>query len=236
MTRSTNTISDVITGATLSLHSATSGAATVSFNNDKTAVNTEIEAFVTSANDSLTTLKNLMDRNNSGELAGNTFIRQIQREIKGFLTGTSSSPGATITRLSDIGISITQTGTLSLDSAELDSKLGSSFSEIITMFSANTDQQTDAGDANRGVAGDITKYIKDLQSSAGYFTKRVDTINENINGYNSDLVDLQARMEKLQERYTLQFSAMQKIVNEMNTLRDGLKSTFENLPYNNRDN
>jgi flagellar capping protein FliD len=46
---------------------------------------------------------------------------------------------------------------------------------------------------------------------------------------------LETKLERLEERYTKQFLTMQTLVDQMNTTKDSLKSSFENLPYNNRD-
>lgn len=234
-TRASNTFNDVITGATIALHTATSGAANVTFNNDKSALKDELKSFVTTANETLTTLKSLTDRASGGELAGNTVARQIERQIKDTLTGISSTPGNSITRLSDIGIRITKTGVLELDETTLDTALAANYEDIVTMFSADTNAQTNAGDANRGIAGDLSKYIKDLSSSTGYFTTRINTVNDNVTKFGEDLTALESKLLRLEQRYTAQFAAMARVVNEMNTLGDSLTSTFENLPYNNRD-
>ena len=233
--RASNTISDVITGSTIALHAATSGAASIGISNDTTATKDKIKDFVDAANKAISAFDNLLDRSEGGELAGNIIVRQIGREIQNFLTSTSSTPGSTVTRLSDIGISVTRQGTFSIDETTLNSAIAANYSELVTLFSANTNEQTDVGVADRGIAGDLAKYLKDLSNSSSYFSKRTAAIDLDVVKYDEALTSLETKMQSLQDRYTKQFSTMQRVVNEMNTLQDSLKSSFDNLPYNNRD-
>ena len=77
--------------------------------------------------------------------------------------------------------------------------------------------------------------IKGLTSSTGYFTTQTTLLTERVSDYNQDLTDLETRLTQLEKRYTQQFLSMQIIVDEMNATKDSLKSSFENLPYNNRN-
>jgi flagellar capping protein FliD len=42
-------------------------------------------------------------------------------------------------------------------------------------------------------------------------------------------LDLESRMEDLQTRYLKEFTAMENLVGQMNSLRESLKVQFENL-------
>ena len=48
------------------------------------------------------------------------------------------------------------------------------------------------------------------------------------------LKDLDERMAKVEERYNRQFLAMQSIIEEMNSTKESLIASFENLPFTNR--
>ena len=47
--------------------------------------------------------------------------------------------------------------------------------------------------------------------------------------------DLGKKMVKVEDRYTKQFSNMNKIMDEMNAMQDYLEQQLSNLPYNNKD-
>ena len=89
--------------------------------------------------------------------------------------------------------------------------------------------------ANRGIAGDLSKYIKDITSRDGYLTTQATKLASRVESYQLELTELEERMANLEERYTKQFLSMQTIVEQMNSTKDSLKSSFEALPFNNRD-
>ena len=134
-----------------------------------------------------------------------------------------------------MGLEVTKTGDLEINNATLTSALANNFSDVVTMFSADTNNDSEIGEAKRGIAGDLSMLIKGLTSSTGYFTTQTNLLTERVSEYNQDLTDLETRLSQLEKRYTQQFLSMQIIVDEMNATKDSLKSSFENLPYNNRN-
>jgi len=51
----------------------------------------------------------------------------------------------------------------------------------------------------------------------------------------SELTELETRMERVEERYNRQFLAMQQIIDQMNSTKESMKSSFANLPFSNKD-
>ena len=111
-TRSTNKIEDVIPGVTLSINSTTSSDASITVTQDTAEVKTKIESLVSTYNSTMTVLNGLTDAELEGDLKGDSIFKRSVDQIRDTLIGVSSTPGTTITRLSDIGVSITKTGTL----------------------------------------------------------------------------------------------------------------------------
>ncbi len=233
--RSSNTINDIITGVTLNLNSVTSGAAAMTIGQDTTVVESNIRGLVSAFNSAKTAIGDLTSRELEGALAGDSIFRQIMRSVTNIFTGLSSTPGSNITRLSDLGISINRSGLLEISDTKLSEALSADFQEVRKIFSADTNQQSNIGVENRGVSGDLYKLVSDLEGSSGYFTTQTALLNANIDEYNFDLQDLERKMESLKARYDKQFAAMNSLVSELNNTRDNLISTFENLPFTNRD-
>jgi flagellar hook-associated protein 2 len=233
--RATNTIDDIISGVTLELTGATSGAATVGITSNTADARANIENFVTTFNNVMAQLNALTSAANDGALSGDSIINQIRRDIQSIVINTSSSPGSSIERLSDLGIEITKTGNLEINDTKLTTTLANNFSDIVTLFSADTNNDSEIGDADRGIAGDLSMLIKKVTASDGYLTTQANFLTNRTSEYQQDLADLETKLERLEERYTKQFLTMQTLVDQMNTTKDSLKSSFENLPYNNRD-
>jgi flagellar hook-associated protein 2 len=233
--RSSNDITDIVEGLTLSLNSATTGAASISLSRDTSTVEENIKGFVDAYNTTKAQLDSLTKSESGGALKGDTIIRALIRDVRGLMTNVSSSPGASISRLSDLGISITKTGVFAIDETDLKNGLTNNFNEIVTLLSADTTNQTEVGVASRGVAGDLSKLITDASSSLGYLTTQTSELNSKVEGYEEDLNELEEKMAQLQARYEKQFLSMQRVVDEMNNTKDSLLSTFDNLPFTRKD-
>ena len=113
--------------------------------------------------------------------------------------------------------------------------MSNNFSDIRKVFSAATDDQSEVGTASRGIAGDLSKLIGDIVGSTGYLTTQDLQQKSLIEEYNNDLVELENDLAKLQERYTKQFASMNSLIDELNNTKDNLISSFENLPFTNKD-
>ena len=103
------------------------------------------------------------------------------------------------------------------------------------MFSANVNDQSRFSTDPAGIAGDIKTLIERVTASDGYLTTAEASLEERNVEYEQDLKDIDERMAKIEERYNRQFLAMQTIIQEMNSTKDSLISSFENLPFNNRN-
>ncbi len=234
-TRSSNVIDDVITGVTLSLNTVTNGAANLSINQDDSQSRANIVDFVTIYNEAQRQLKELSNSSIGGELAGDSIFRSLTSSLRSLVLGTSSSASGNISNLSDMGISVSRTGELDVDDTKLDNALANNFADVVTMFSANTDNQSASSTDVAGLAGDITNLIANATAADSYLESQQDTLADANSRRQEELSDLADRMERVEERYNRQFLAMQQIIDQMNSTRESMESSFENLPFSNRD-
>jgi flagellar hook-associated protein 2 len=234
-TRSSNVIDDVITGVTLSLNTETNGAANLSINQDDSQTRANIVDFVTIYNEAQRQLKELSNSSIGGELAGDSIFRSLTSSLRSLVLGTSSSASGNISNLSDMGISVSRTGELDVDDTKLDNALANNFADVVTMFSANTDNQSASSTDVAGLAGDITNLIANATAADSYLESQQDTLADANSRRQEELSDLADRMERVEERYNRQFLAMQQIIDQMNSTRESMESSFENLPFSNRD-
>ena len=233
--RASNTIDDIISGVTLELAGATTGSAIIGITGNTTTARANIEAFVATYNTVQDELIALTSSASGGALASDSIVKRIKSDLRNIVLNASTTPGSNISRLSDMGIEITKTGDLEIIDAALTSALSNNFSDVIKVFSADTNNDSEIGAANRGIAGDLSKYIKDITSRDGYLTTQATKLASRIDSYQLELTELEERMANLEERYTKQFLSMQTIVEQMNSTKDSLKSSFDALPFNNRD-
>lgn len=234
VSRSSNTVNDVIDGVTLELFANTTGAARLDLNRDTTAIKSNIAGLVAAYNDFEDTLKILSDRSSEveefgGVLAGESLLRTIRNQVRDMLTRTSSIAGTTVQAARDVGLSIDRNGTLNLDESQLDAALQNNFSEVSTMFSAGTNNQSIYSTADAGLAGDAIHRIEKMLLSSGAINTQSLSAASQITQYQTKLTELEERMDKLLNRYIKQFSVMESIVGSSNTMRESLKSTFEGM-------
>ena len=234
-TRSTNVIDDVLTGVSLTLNTVTDRAANLSISQDNNEARANIVDFVTIYNEAQRQLKELSNSSVDGALAGDSIFRALTSSLRSIVLGSSSSATSSISNLSDMGISVSRSGQLEVNDDKLDNVLANNYADVVQMFSANTDDQAASSDAVAGLAGDIGKLISNATDSDSYLVSQQDSLANANSTREEELSDLAERMERVEERYNRQFLAMQQIIDQMNSTRDSMKSSFENLPFSNRD-
>ena len=240
--RSSNQITDIIPGTTISLQSESAATRSFSVERDTAPVETAIRNLVSVYNDVKTifdTLKTPTDNSEeelAGALSGDSTFRSIRDDVRDMVTQTSTTPSGDINYFSDLGVSITRSGTLTIDESALATALSTKFSDVVSALSADTEDQSEFGTASRGLAGDASKQITDLISSSGPIRTVTDNAEAKSAQYAIDLEDLDARMEAIEARYVSQFAAMESIVDQMNSTREYLTTQLENLPFTSQNN
>ena len=228
-------IDDVLTGVSLTLNTVTDGAANLSISQDNNEARANIVDFVAIYNEAQRQLKELSSSSVDGALAGDSIFRSLTSSLRSIVLGSSSSATSSISNLSDMGISVSRSGELEVDDGKLDNALANNYADVVQMFSANTDDQAASSDAVAGLAGDISKLISNATGSDSYLVSQQDTLANANSNRQEELSDLAERMERVEERYNRQFLAMQQIIDQMNSTRESMESSFENLPFSNRD-
>ena len=233
--RSSNQISDVIQGVTLNLIGTTDQTETISISRDTSLAKGNIMSFIAMFNEASSEFKNLTGSENDGPLRGDTIFRSIVNQLRNIMVSESSSPGENINSLSSMGISIDRYGQLLYDEGKIDAALNKNYDEVIGLFSANINDQSRFSSDPAGIAGDIKNLIERVTASDGYLSTAQASLTESNVGYEQDLKDIDERMIKVEERYNRQFLAMQTIIEEMNSTKESLIASFENLPFSNKN-
>ena len=132
VTSSSNTVTNAISGVTFQLLGSSAGAdVQVVITNDNTAIGTAVNSFVNAYNAVIKDINTQEGKDSSGNpepLFGNPTLALIQGQLTGSLfTGAASGAISDITQL---GISVNDDGTLSLNADTLDSVLNSNFSDV----------------------------------------------------------------------------------------------------------
>jgi flagellar hook-associated protein 2 len=234
MTSSTNRITDAIAGTTLDLFTTTTGAANLDFSRDTSTVKTKIQALVTAYNDANSMLNVVSDPKSTVEtygatLAGNSIVNSVRSQMRSMITSDSSSPSGGLTALRDIGLSISKTGELELDSTKLENALQYKFDNVVTLITSNREKQSSFSVLPSGSAGEAVKKLTALLDTSSALTNQSANLTTKITAYNKEMAALDARMAAILVRYNKQFATMESMVGQSKSLQTNLKSTFDGM-------
>jgi flagellar hook-associated protein 2 len=236
LTRDSNEISDVISGATFVLSEASATAVRLNVTNDQSTLKTNLQGVVTAYNKFNRLLADLTssvaneDLSYSGDLAREqSAVRYIKQQVFDKLMAESSTKSGSISALRDVGISVDKTGNLTLSAATFDTAIANSYDDVATMLSAGTSNQSLYDTKAKGLAQDVATVIDGLNSSTGIIATRKDNAEDYSDDYAADLLVLEARMEKVYQRYLTQFAAMDSMLEKMDGTKNYLTGQLESL-------
>jgi flagellar hook-associated protein 2 len=236
LTRDSNEISDVISGATFVLSEASATAVRLNVTNDQSTLKTNLQGMVTAYNKFNRLLADLTssvpneDLSYSGDLAREqSAVRYIKQQVFDKLMAESSTKSGSISALRDVGISVDKTGNLTLTAATFDAAIANSYDDVATMLSAGTSNQSLYDTKAKGLAQDVATVIDGLNSSTGIIATRKDNAEDYSDDYAADLLVLEARMEKVYQRYLTQFAAMDSMLEKMDGTKNYLTGQLESL-------
>lgn len=238
MQRASNTLSDVIPGVTISLNALSAGAdtTTISVVSDQSTLKTKLESLVATYNDMQFALDEISDSESEEEEVGGALardlsaIRTVRDAVYTAVTQTSSTPSGNVTGMRDIGVTLTRDGNLQFDEATYDAVAATNFNDISIMISAGTTNQSRYDGQSQGLAMDAIIELEVLTDSIdGIFVTRTATAQKQITAYEKDLADLEVRIEQIYQRYLDQFIAMETLVSSINSTRESMTTTWENM-------
>ena len=239
VSRSSNEVDDLVPGLKLDLMAVTSSDVVLSISRNTSTAKSAITNLVAAYNAFDAIMKDLTGAETSdGEpalLKSDSAVKSIRDTVKAFLTSDSSTPGTNVASMSDMGIAIQRDGTFKINSTTLGAAMTSHYDEITKLLSGNTDDQSSYSTASRGIAGDMVTKINDYLSWDGLITLREASYKTSQTSITKSQEVLDAKMVKVEDRYTKQFSNMSKIMDEMKSMQSYLDQQLNNLPYNNKD-
>ncbi|MBI4682657.1 MAG: flagellar filament capping protein FliD [Nitrospirae bacterium] len=216
ISRSSNSVSDVITGLTINLKKGgiPPATATITVAADRDSIKEQIENFVSAYNDVMTFVSEntAYDATTkiSGILSGEGTARSVQNRIRDMVTSGVSGLTGSLSSFAEIGITTNyKTGNLEINSSTLDTKLGSSLDDVADIFT----------DSTNGIANEIYDYIGDITSTIdGSITLRKEGLQDIIKNITDTIANMEFRIEKSEADMVRQFTALEKLVGSYNTI------------------
>jgi len=171
ITKSSNTVTDVISGAALKLQSAGSG--TISLSTDTEAITTKVSDFVDEYNDLSLFLSEQLaldtETEETGVLFGNFAVQNLQQILRSSITSEITGISGDYAYLSQIGITTQSDGTLTLDTDDLSDALVDDIENVSQLFSSNG-SVTNSSVAYVGFTSDTEPGTYDIRVTSGAST------------------------------------------------------------------
>ncbi|RTE66863.1 flagellar hook protein FliD [Amphritea opalescens] len=225
MTSSSNTITDVIPDATITLKDSNVGEPiTLSISENSSAIKNQITTLVDGYNELIALINEQTsydaDTGAAGSLLGDSLVNTIERQIRNTLTDRIENSDSNYTSLASIGITTTTDGSLELDSDTLDTALENDYTGVATLFS----------DETQGVAFKIDAMLENYLQTSGTIDGRTDSINGKLEDITDERTALDYRSALLETRLYKQFNAMDLLVAQLNSTGSWLTSALDSLP------
>jgi flagellar hook-associated protein 2 len=222
-TSASNTVTDAVSGITLSLLAPTTSASSLTIATNTAETQSNIEAFVTAYNTLQGSLSSLgsynATTNTAGPMMGNGLLTSIQNEIRSALYNVVDTGSPNLNSLASIGITTNSDGTLSIDDATLSAALSSNFGAVSQLF-------TGSG----GVASSLNTQLSADLSSTGPIQSSSQSLVSQENALTQQSNQLQQQMNALSASMTQQYAALNTLLSSLQTTSSYLTQAFASLP------
>ena len=209
VTSATNAITKVIDGVTINVLAKTSGTPVkVTVANDTSTVLNRVQTFVNSYN----TLQGVVAKLGSydaasqtaGPLLGDALLTGISSQVRRALSNPVASVKGSVNTLAALGITTNKDGTLTLDVSKFNKALSANFNTVSSIF----------GNAD-GVATVLSKFVDGQLANGSNIDSRNKTLASRQKQISNDQAVVVARQQKIKDRYTAQFTAMDQALAKM---------------------
>ena len=218
-----NTVTSALSGVTLNLLSTTTTAATLSVANNNSAVESNLQAFVSGYNTLQQTFSQLggydATTNTAGPLMGNAALTGVQSQISSILDSFVNTGSSTYNSLASVGITANSDGTLSLNSTTLSAALSTNFSAVSALFSGSG-----------GIAAALNSQLTGQLASGGPIDSLSQSLVQQENALSQQSSQLSQQMSALSASLTEQYSALNTLLSSLQSTSSYLTQAFATLP------
>lgn len=216
ITRSSNTVDDLITGYSIKLKEA--GSSDVSVAQDRDAIMTKIDSFVEKYNSLMTEMskqtKPSTDSADRGIFSGDSTVKNMQRTIQDMIQSVSGGVGT----MEDYGFSVDRDGVMTIDKTVLNAKLDANPTNVEAFFTGGTYTNADLSTTTlTGAFVGFYDIVNGYAKTNGGISQLDTALSENISSLNdkktSATEKLDAKYEILKKQYAAYDAMIAKINN-----------------------
>jgi flagellar hook-associated protein 2 len=202
ISRSSNTINDVIDGMTMNLYRGDSSTSLISVTADVNSVGDQINAFVNAYNDVVSFLSANTEYDSTkgvgSMFSGESTARNIENKLRSAVSGNASGPPGGFKILARIGITTnSKTGKLNINGSTLESKLVSNLDDVANLFKDTYD----------GAAIQIYDYLDNIMSNVeGSIAQRKESLRDIIDNIDNTIRKIEHGLNKTKENLVRKLS------------------------------
>lgn len=225
ISRASNSVSDVLSGVTLSLEGT--GSSTVTVSNDQSETSSVLQEFVDAFNEVVQYVKenDLVTRDANdptseaifGALSGTELDENVLYSLRSSISGAGLS-GGTLNSLADLGITTERDGTLKLNTQTLDSALSLDPDRVREITES-------LGNALGGVEGTVAQYTK----FAGLIDTTENLNSSEINSLNSRIIDIESSISKQESTLNARYARLESIISNLTFQQSALTNIGKGL-------
>lgn len=205
ITRSSNSIDDLIVGLTLTLKEANTGPSTVSIAQDRTSILEKFDSFVEKYNSNMTELDKMTkastESDERGIFSSDSTIKGMKRAIQDMMDSIGGGVGSMI----DYGFDIDQDGKMSLNKTVLEQKLDDEPINTQAFFSGG-----DYTNPTTSVVTTLTGVFSEMSTQIESYTKTNTILDQLKESFAQSITSLEERKTSATERLDAKYEIMKK--------------------------
>lgn len=228
ITSAKNQIEGAIQGVTLNLAELSiaedeTATSTINVERDTLKQREAINGFVKAYNDLKGTIGKLTsfsgDSETAGELVGDSTVRTIESRLRSVLTGGET--GGELSTLSQLGITLQRDGKLKVEDDKLNDLVANNPQALKDFFAGDKDIN--------GLAGKLTNSIEQMLGSNGVVKLAISGAENRVKSLDDRFERMEKSIEGTIARYRKQFSQLDGMIAQMNSMSSYLTQQFDAL-------
>ncbi|ATU97423.1 flagellar filament capping protein FliD [Aeromonas salmonicida] len=193
----------------------------VDITTDKTSIQALVQQFVDGYNALQDKIGTLSKRNSfvggvkqddGGALAGDSTTRAISTFMSNLVVSPSES-SSTYSTIFEIGIKMDNKGKLSLDKEKFGEAVDKNFDQVVALFGNE-----------KGLAGSLSKGLKEYTKSGGMLAQRTDILNSDLRSLSQKEATSNAQLVKYEASLRAQYGSLDALLVKMNNSASALSA------------
>ena len=216
ITRSTNSVTDVVAGVTLNLAAADATKhVNLTVARDTDAVASKINDFISAYNKLSSTVTNLHQK--GGTLEADNSATSVISQLQGVFNQPANITGGSYSWLAQIGVSFQKDGTLALDKDAFSKAMNTDFKGVVSLFT----------DTTSGFAGRLYTAASNMLDTNGLLDSRISGLNTRINSLDDNIDRENVRLTSVETRLRKQYASLDSLLGTMKNTSNYLASQLK---------